>query len=224
MYLKIAHRGASGHEPENTLRAFERAIELGADMVELDVHLSADGHAVVIHDGRIGRRPISDMTLEEIKGVELEGGERIPTLDEVAERLRGRCGLYIELKGEGTPGPVVGIVRRHGIADDVIISSFHPHLISEVKRLDPGIRTSLLVGRVDVDPVELALESRADFVHLCWERYPEPHRLVTPELRRRARESGLGIVLWHEERPEIIGEIRGMEDIYAICSNNPELL
>ncbi len=224
IYIKIAHRGASGHEPENTIRAFEKAIELGADMVELDVHMSADRHVVVIHDRRIGGMPVSRMTLKRIKEFELDGGEGVPTLDEVVERIKGRCGLYIELKADGTPEAVVGIIRSHGITDDVIVGSFHPHLILEAKELAPEIRTSLLTGRTDADPVKLALESRADFVHLCWERYPGPHTLVTPGLRQRALENGIGIVLWHEERPEIIKEIRMMDGIYAVCSNNPELL
>ena len=90
----IAHRGASDDEPENTLRAFRRAIELGADMVELDVHLSRDGHVVVIHDDDVARTTdgtgeVPSLTLGELRRLNAGKGERIPTLQEVIDLVRG---------------------------------------------------------------------------------------------------------------------------------------
>src|SRR5512147_525299 len=102
-YRIIAHRGASAYEPENTLRAFRRAIELGADMSELDVHLSRDGELVVIHNASVdqttnGHGAIQDLTLAQIKQLDAGKGERVPILQEVIDLVRGRNGLYIELK------------------------------------------------------------------------------------------------------------------------------
>jgi len=112
MIHNIAHRGASAYEPENTLRAFDRAIEMDATMLELDVHLSQDGYPVVIHDADLSRTAsgagrIVDMTLDQIKGFDVGQGERVPTLSEIIELVRGRAELYIELKGQRTPEAVV---------------------------------------------------------------------------------------------------------------------
>lgn len=111
--LRIAHRGASARAPENTLAAFREAIRLGADCIELDVHLSADGVPVVIHDDSVdrttnGRGPVSALTSRHLRRLDAGAwfssrfrGERIPTLEEALECARGRCGLNIEIKESG---------------------------------------------------------------------------------------------------------------------------
>ena len=231
-YLAIAHRGASAYEPENTLRAFRRAIELGADMSELDVHLSKDGHVVIRHDATIPLGdhpvPITALTLEELKRWNAGQDERIPTLEEAIDLVRGRSGLYIELKGAGTPPAVVEILRAKDFVDrrQVIVGSFLAPLIQEVKDLAPEIATSLLVGPVfPADQlVEMSRAVNAGYVHLCWERrHPQPHKLLTPDLLGTLRAAGLGIVLWHEERPEELSVLRTL-DVDAICSNTPDQL
>jgi len=227
----IAHRGASAYEPENTLRAFERAIQMGATMLELDVHLSRDGHLVVIHDAdlsRIAHKPwrVSTLTLEQIKGLDAGQGERIPTLPEVIELVRGRAELYIELKGQRTPGPVVQVLQAMNFADQAIAGSFYLWLPQAVKFLAPEIRTSTLIGdehRLD-EFIEWALAVKADYVHPCWERAsPTPHELLTPELIAGIRQHGLGIVLWHEERPQELRELVKL-DVDGICTNTPDVL
>src|ERR1700682_5975434 len=122
--LNIAHRGGSGTFPENTLSAFRAAIEAGADMCELDVQLTRDGKVVVIHDDTVERTTDGQgegaiLTLEELQRLDAgalfkEGaqrGERIPTLDEVFELTRGRCGLNIELKATGLEAQVAEIMN-----------------------------------------------------------------------------------------------------------------
>src|SRR6476660_8151331 len=111
-FLNVAHRGASAYEPENTLLSFRRAIELGADMSEIDLHLSKDGALIVMHDYSVdettdGHGEIKEMTLEQIKALDAGKGERVPVLQEVIDLVRGRNGLYIELKGDGTPPATV---------------------------------------------------------------------------------------------------------------------
>ncbi len=232
-YLAIAHRGASAYEPENTLRAFRRAIELGADMSELDVHLSKDGHLIVMHNAAVdsttnGRGAIKEMTLAELKRLDAGKGEQVPTLQQVVDLVRGKSGLYIELKGEGTPPKVVSLLRANHFTDrrQVIVGSFLTRLVKEVKDLAPKIATSLLVGPV-FPPDQLVAMTRAvqaDYVHLCWEnRHPQPHTLLTPDLLNALRAAGLGIVLWHEERPSELRTLRTL-DVDAICSNTPDLL
>jgi glycerophosphoryl diester phosphodiesterase len=231
MIHNIAHRGASAYEPENTLRAFDRAIEMGATMLELDVHLSLDGHPVIIHDADLSRTAsgtgrVVDMTLDQIKRFDVGQGERVPTLSEVIELVRGRAELYIELKGQHTPGPVVTALQAAGFADQAIVGSFYPWLPQRVKFLDPTIRTSILIRR-EVQPedfIEWALAVEADYVHPCWEKAsPTPHKLLTQELISGIRQRGLGVVLWHEERPAELRELVKF-DVDGICTNTPDVL
>lgn len=231
MIHNIAHRGASAYEPENTLRAFERAIEMGATQAELDVHLSRDGQVVVIHDPDLsrttsGRGLVSSLDLDEIQRFDAGQGEHVPTLAEVIDRVGSRLRLYIELKGQRTPDPVVALLREKDFVDRAITGSFYPWLPQKVKFLDPAVRTSVLVGWRDhqADFVGWAQAVEADMLHLCWESgSPTPHQLLTPELIRSIRGAGLGIVLWHEERPEELQKLVQM-DVDGICTNTPDRL
>jgi glycerophosphoryl diester phosphodiesterase len=232
-YLNVAHRGASAYEPENTLRAFRRAMELGADMSELDLHLSKDGALIVMHDYAVdqttdGHGAIKDLTLAEIKQLDAGQGERVPTLQEVIDLVRGRNGLYVELKAAGTPQAAVGVLRanRFTARSQVIVGSFQPELARETKELAPELSVSLLVGPVypAQDLIEMAHRARADYIHLCWEnRAPHPHALLTPEQLRALRGAGLGIVLWHEERETELRVLKTL-DVDAICTNTPDKL
>jgi len=116
-FIIIAHRGASGTYPENTLLAFEQALAAGAGWLELDVHLSADGELVVIHDEFLDRTTsgqglVAAHPLAQLRQLNAGLGEKIPLLDEVLELAAGRASLNIELKGEGTAEPVAKILRQ----------------------------------------------------------------------------------------------------------------
>jgi glycerophosphoryl diester phosphodiesterase len=134
--LVIAHRGASWDEPENTLAAFERAIEVGADFVEFDVHATRDGELVVVHDP-------PRATLAELR----EQRPEVPTLDETLAALRGRIGIMVELKRPYAyrGRDVVGHTLERLEDDDVVIS-FEARVLEEVHRLRPGLRTVQHVG------------------------------------------------------------------------------
>jgi len=146
----------------------------------------------------------------------------------VIDLVRGRNGLYIELKGDGTPPATVETLRANSFTDrsQVIVGSFKRELVRETKELAPEIAVSLLVGPVYPvqELIEIARAARADYIHLCWEsRAPQPHALLTPELLQALRKAGLGIVLWHEEREEELRVLRTL-DVDAICTNTPEKL
>lgn len=232
-YRIVAHRGASAYEPENTLRAFQRAIELGADMSELDVQLSKDGVLIVMHNSSVdettsGHGQVRDLTLAELEQLDAGKGEHVPTLQQVIDLVRGRNGLYIELKAPGTPRPTVELLRANQFTapGQVIAGSFQADLVRETKELAPEIRVALLVGPVHTagDLVAMAMDARADYIHLCWEkRAPKPHQLVTPDLLQALRRAELGIVLWHEEREDELRILRTL-DVDAICTNTPEKL
>ena len=197
------------------------------DMVELDVHTSRDGYLIVMHNASVdkttnGSGYIKDLTLQELKMLDAGKGEKIPTLQEVIDCVKGRCGLYIELKGEHTEQPVVELVRRNAMQDTVIIASFDANKVRKVKELAPELITSVLVSDKNADWVAIAKKAKADCIHFCWERYPSPHKLLTEEVMNRASTNGLKVIIWHEERPEEIREII-KRDIYGICSNLPDL-
>lgn len=229
-FLRIAHRGASAHAPENTLAAIVKAAELGADMVEVDLQASADGVLVVIHDAELshttnGSGSVYTYTLGALRQLDAGQGERIPTAEEViACCLERELGIYFELKMGFAAAAIVPLIQRHRLYGRVIVGSFRPDWLADVAGLDARIATSVLFGSVHVDPVALARAAGARYAHPCWEHQaPEPHRLLTPEWLARIRGAGLGIISWHEERPAEIAALRAL-GVDGICSNAPELL
>lgn len=228
--LRIAHRGASAHAPENTLAAIVRAAELGADMVEVDLQASADGVLVVLHDPDLshttdGTGSVYAQTVAELKRLDAGDGERIPTAEEVIDCCLARgLGMYFELKIGFAAAEVVGLIQRYDLFERVIVASFRPDWLADVRAGDPAIRTSILFGSLHVDAVALAHACGARYVHPCWEHLaPEPHRLLTAEWLGAVRAAGLGIITWHEERPAEIAALKRL-GVDGICSNAPELL
>jgi len=163
----IAHRGFSAVAPENTLAAFRKAIDIGADMIELDVLLSKDGEVVVIHDSKVNRTTdgiglVRNLTLKELKRLDAGSwfdrafsGERIPTLAEVFELAKGRILLNVEIKSgavlpqgfqvsNGIEERVARLVEEYDLEQDVVISSFKPLALERIKEIDPHLKTELL--------------------------------------------------------------------------------
>lgn len=182
-FMKVwAHRGASAYAPENTLEAFELAIKMGADGVELDVHLSRDGEIVVAHDERVDRVSngsglIKEMTLSEIKeldfGVRFEAyrGAKAPTLREVYELLLPtRLTVNVELKTTdfdypGIEQKCVDLAREMGMTQRVLYSSFNFESLDRVKAIDPSLEVGLLYGKPLEDVVQAVKAHRAQAVH-----------------------------------------------------------
>lgn len=238
--LNIGHRGAPKLAPENTLASFERALAVGADGVELDVHLSRDGQAVVLHDRLLNRTTdgsgaVDHHTVEELRRLDAGwhfgpefAGERIPLLADVLDLMRGRGEVQVELKGL-TPGlhvEVVRLVEAVGMVDQVIVTSFLHALIRGVKELDPALRTGALLapegqirspGQLGYEEaVGLAVSARADTIL--------PHfSLACEELFALARNAGLTPGAWTVDDPL---EIRRMYKLGAarITSNVPDLV
>jgi glycerophosphoryl diester phosphodiesterase len=228
-FLRIGHRGAVAHAPENTLRGFRRAAELGADAVEFDVRWTADGQAVLAHDPYLTRTdgcvlPVRHSTLAELRTVDLGEGERVPTFAEAVETCKDELvGAYVELKDGAAIPTIVDTLRELKFAGHSFIGSFRPDWLIETKALAPELATSIMFGSTDLDPVLLARCVRANYVHPCWERFPHPSALLTQAWVTRVREADLGIICWHEERPEEIAALRRI-GVDGICSDAPELL
>lgn len=160
----IAHRGGAKLAPENTLAAIRQAVELGVDMIEIDVILSKDGEIIVIHDDKIDRTTngegvVKEMTLDQIRQYdagswfdESFAGEKVPTLDEVFDAIGGESILLIEIKDgdEEYPGlekKVVESIHRHDANEWVVVQSFNEQSVLRVKQMDPTLMTFYLMGK-----------------------------------------------------------------------------
>jgi glycerophosphoryl diester phosphodiesterase len=162
--LIIAHRGASEDAPENTIAAFELALEQGADGIELDVHLAADDHPVVIHDFTLerttdGAGPVSAHSVRELKRLDAGGwrdrrfrGQRVQTLQEVLERFRGRARFWVDVKGGSTLYPgieerVVSLLEIYDVVDRVLVQSFDHDALARMRAMSRDLRVGPLVDR-----------------------------------------------------------------------------
>ena len=233
--LNFAHRGASKEAPANTLPAFLRAAELGADGIELDAHLSRDGELVVIHDFHVdgttdGHGLVRDKTLAELRELDAGSwfdpafaGTQIPTLQEVIDAVGRRLLLNIELKvrgsrDDGLPAAVVRAIEENNLVNRVVVSSFSRLAIRRVRQLSPRIPIGYLYY---FDPL--------------LGRRPWPHSLARPEALhpwykmiddgyvRWARERGYRIHTWTVDSP---GDMRRLIELGVdiIITNWPDLL
>lgn len=151
-----AHQGKSGHLPENTLAAFRQAIEIGADWLELDVHMTKDGELVVIHDETVDRTTnghgwVKDLTLEQIRSLDAGQGERVPTFAEVLELAKAAdIGLLPEIKSAhlypGIEFELLQAIVEADYVDKTAIQSFEPHVLEAVHALNPAIQVCPLYG------------------------------------------------------------------------------
>jgi glycerophosphoryl diester phosphodiesterase len=205
--LIFAHRGVSSQCPENTLAAFRRAIEIGAEGIELDVHRTKDGQLVVCHDESVdrttdGKGVIQEMTVQDLSRLDAGGwfgpaykGERIPLLEEVLELLEPTpLGLNIELKTDyffypGIEEDTYALILAHGMEDRVILSSFNHHTVLRLQRIAPKVRTGILYSCHLYEPHKYAVSLGVGALH-------PPMHLAPPEIITAAHASGLSVHGW----------------------------
>lgn len=224
--LHVGHRGASGHAPENTLAAIRKAAELGAHMVELDVRMSVDGVAVLSHDAAVVMAgagevhvPVNTLTVGQLAMLTPTPETSIPTLAaalDVCEEMHLKP--YLEIKEGEAVKPTVTALSSRSMGRYSVIGSFEPAWVAQATDLAPHIPTSILFGSFDADPIALARGCGARYVHPCWERHPAPHTMLTPEWLARVRSEGLGVVCWHEERPDVLRALLRM-GVSAVCTD-----
>ncbi len=219
--ILTGHRGAAKLEPENTLLSIQKAIDLGVDQVEIDVHLTCDQHLVVIHDTTVdrttdGQGAVAAFTLAEVKQLDAGKGERIPTLQEVMDLVRGKVILQIELKGPGTAAPVIQAIKQNSLENGVLLTSFVHDRLREARQLNPALRLGALWGEPPPDACEQAIDMGAEAIHI-------QHLNIDPHLVEKAHAHGLKIRAWN---PDTVEEIQRAIDlgVDAIGSNRPDLL
>ena len=224
MVLRIGHRGAAGYEPENTLRSFQEAVRLGADMTELDVHVCDTGEIVVIHDESVERTTngsgfIHDMTLNELKSLDAGMGEKIPTLIEVLSALHGLISVNIELKGVGTAEPVKEIIDglvHHGGWDrnDVIVTSFDWRMLKRFKEVSPETRVGVLVYDNLDDALRVATEVGAYSINPF-------HHKIDESFINRSHKLNLKVYPWTVNNVEEIRRVLGF-GVDGVISDYPD--
>lgn len=228
--LIIAHRGASAYEPENTLRAFQLAIEQGAQMIELDLHRSADGHAVVIHDETLDhttnqRGRVNQLTLAELKRADAGKGERIPTLDEVLDLTTGKARLYLEIKDPHAAAPVLATIRARRCQQEVLLASFDLALMKQLGAEVRDIELGLILGTGSFHP---GVRYREAFP---WRALREWNyqvlsmqvELCFSYLASRVKASGKRLYVWTADTERQFARMtaRGVD---GICTNRPDFL
>jgi glycerophosphoryl diester phosphodiesterase len=224
--LKIAHRGAKGYEPENTLQAFQKALDLNADGIELDVHLSADEHIIVIHDETIdkmtnGKGLVNTLSLPELKSFLIHGQHEIPTLNEVFDLVNKKCLINIELKSAETLHKVVALIEKYISQknwnyDHFIVSSFDWNALQEVHNLNQNIPIGVLT-ETDLD---LAL-AFAEFIK-AKAIHPYYH-LLTSENTKHIQEKGFLVLPWTVNIEEDIQKIKNYK-VDGIITDFPDKL
>jgi glycerophosphoryl diester phosphodiesterase len=219
--LAVGHRGAAGLEPENTLRSFRCAIELGCDFAECDVHRTRDDQLAVIHDQTVDRTtngtgPVGSFTMAELKQLDAGKGEQIPTLDEVLETVRGRLKLLVELKGENTEELAAQAVKRHGMEADVYFTSFHLERIEKIRAIDPKLLTGAIFSRPPANACDLAVAAGARSISI---NFPQ----VNAALIKEARDKGLMFRAWNPDTAEDIYAMVAL-GVDGIGSNRPDIL
>jgi glycerophosphoryl diester phosphodiesterase len=219
----FGHRGARGHEPENTVRSVRRALELGADGVEVDVYF-ADGKLVVIHDDTLerttnGRGRVMKKSFAYLRSLDAGLGEKIPTLEEIFDAVNRRAIVNVELKGPHTDAPVAALigeyVKQYGWKlDDFLVSSFDHAQLREAKQLCPEIHIGALIEKTPRDLAKFAEEMGACSLHAS-------KRCVTPKLVADAHRRGLKVFVYTVNEPKEIAAMRAL-GVDGVFSDFPE--
>ncbi|HMC55355.1 MAG TPA: glycerophosphodiester phosphodiesterase [Gemmatimonadaceae bacterium] len=219
---RVAHRGAPRELLENTLPSFARALERGADAIELDVHVTSDGVVVVHHDEKVRGRPILGTPWAEIERLELRAGARVPRLDDVFEIVADRATLYIELKGRGVALPAIEVARRAGAGrkSRYAMHSFDHSAIELAATTAPEIARGVLLdkGRRDAVAAMRAAVARTG-ARDVW-----PHwSLVDTAFMSAAKDVGARVIVWTVNARGRATRLRDL-GVDALCTDDVTLL
>lgn len=232
--LRIGHRGASGTTPELTRAAFVRALELGVDMIELDLQLTKDGYLVVIHDHELqrttnGSGAVRDHTLAELKELDAGSwfdprfrGESIPTLEEVIEIVGRRAMLNVEIKSppgdwSNTALKTVAVLTHAGILGTTVISCFQMQALQKVRELSPAARLGVLWHQPDFDDAWRWARELA-----AWSFHPWS-KILAEDGVTEAHRRGLRVLTWTVNDADEIAQMAAI-GVDGIISDFPERL
>jgi glycerophosphoryl diester phosphodiesterase len=212
--LRIGHRGAKGHTAENTLASFKKALELGVDMIELDVHLSRNLIPVVIHDDTVNRTTTAKGLVKDFSAKELQQ-LGIPTLEDVFNLVKNQCEINIEIKIFEATNPVLDLLKNHSFdTTKAIISSFDWNALQEIRFHDETLK----IGVLTETDLNLAI-SFGKFIK-AYSIHPYFH-LLTQENVTKIKEKGFKIYPWTINEPEDITFAKSLQ-VDGIITDFPE--
>ena len=231
--IRLAHRGASAQFPENTLLAFRQAIEQGVDMLELDVHSTADAHLVVIHDRTLerttnGQGYVNDLTLQELRQLDAGQGEKIPLFEEAIQLAReAGIRLCVEIKGIvgeeelALPAAIVRVLEATDFLSQTVLTSFSPKALLRAKATNAEASLMLDPSPQDgsLTPREICAQAlRAGANGVCYD-----FQLLTPAIVRECQLTGLALWAWQPDEPD---DLRGLLKlgVQGIMTNRPDVL
>ncbi len=214
----MGHRGVMGVEPENTLRSFVAAQAAGLDGIELDLHLSADGSLVVMHDADVDRTTdgsgaVAEHTLDELRALDAGRGERVPTFDEVLDAVSAP--IQAEIKDAHAAQALAEVMLKRDLVEQVEVSSFHDQALAEITRLVPGVRTALIGGRYGADIADRAVDVGARTLCLNIRR-------LTLETVEHARKHDLRVLAWVVNTQDQLRLARAFE-LDGVTTDYPEI-
>lgn len=222
--LVIGHRGAMGHETENTLASIQKALDLGVDMIEIDVFNVASGDTMVFHDETLDRLSnaggkIEEWTYYELRKVILDGGHKIPRLQDVLKLIDNRVRLNIELKGAGTVNRVNFITdyyikERGWTLDNFLISSFKWDELREMRKVNASIPIAILTSDDPLDAISIAKELNAEAIN-------PNYRKLTAKNNSAIKKAGFKIYPWTVNDPQDIMAMKRL-GVDGIITNFPE--
>ena len=220
--LCIGHRGAMGHEPENTLRSVRKALSLGVDAIEVDVY-NVEEHLIVIHDRNLGRTTngtgyLTERSFAYLRSLDAGKGEQIPTLGEVLATVNRQAVINIELKGSNTAKLVVKLIEEHlsqgwSIAD-FVVSSFNHEELHQVKTLCPQIKTGMLIYGLPWQYISMMEQLQAEIAIANID-------FVSPELLASVHNLGFPVWIYTVNQLEEINRLRDM-GVDGVITNYPE--
>ncbi|WP_405384416.1 glycerophosphodiester phosphodiesterase [Maribacter sp. LLG6340-A2] len=222
--LVIGHRGAMGHETENTLPSIQKAMDLGVDMIEIDVFKIKSGEIVVFHDETLDRLTnapgsIEDYYILDLRKVIVEGGHKIPMLQDVLKLIDNKVALNIELKGPGTADKVNHIMKyyienQNWSAENFIISSFNWEELKMMRKLNPNVAIAVLTEEDPVKAIPMAKELNAVAINPYFKN-------LDLEKANEIRDAGFKIYTWTVNEPADINAMKRIK-VDGIITNFPE--
>lgn len=220
--IVVAHRGASAYAPENTLAAFKKAIEMGAPMIELDVHRAHSGEIVVHHDATLkdSAQKIKDLTWTQLQALGSKG-QKIPLLAQVFDLVDKRIIINIELKSADTVQPVAQLIKKYiqekqWPDDRFIISSFNHYWVKEFKKLLPPVKTAVIFECCPIGHAQIAVNAQAEYAILYYE-------WITPAFIADARTRGIKVFTYTVNDKNTAQEMVAL-GLDGIISNYPDIL
>ena len=220
--LCIGHRGAMGYEPENTLLSIAKALTLGVDWIEIDVH-NVENNLMVFHDRSLERTTngtgyIGERSFAYLRSLNAGKGQQIPTLAEVFDQVDRRCGINIELKGSNTAGLVINLIQeyidRGWQYEDFLVSSFNHYELKQVTDTCPQIAIGALIYGLPLNYLEIATELNAGAIISAFD-------YVTTELVKNIQNKGLKIFVYTVNEPDDINAMK-LLNVDGIFSNYPD--